>query len=56
MLAVAVVFGVVIGKEVFGGTRRMKILESALTIRAFFILLPILQLMSGDKVFGCISC
>ena len=34
MLAVAVVFGVVIGKEVFGGTG-MNILNPALTIRAF---------------------
>ena len=36
MLAVAVAFGVVIGKEVFGGTG-MNILNPALTIRAFFI-------------------
>ena len=34
MLAVAVIFGVVIGKEVFGGTG-MNILNPALTIRAF---------------------
>ncbi|MGB0975319.1 MAG: RnfABCDGE type electron transport complex subunit D, partial [Flavobacteriaceae bacterium] len=34
MLAVAVVFGVVIGKEVFGGTG-MNILNPALTVRAF---------------------
>ena len=37
MLSVAVVFGVVIGKEVFGGTG-MNILNPALTIRAFLIL------------------
>ena len=37
MLAVAVIFGVVIGKEVFGGTG-MNILNPALTIRAFLIL------------------
>ena len=34
MLAVAIVFGVIIGKEVFGGTG-MNILNPALTIRAF---------------------
>jgi Na+-transporting NADH:ubiquinone oxidoreductase subunit B len=37
MLAVAVIFGVVIGKEVFGGTG-MNILNPALTIRAFLFL------------------
>ena len=48
MLAVAVVFGVVIGKEVFGGTG-MNILNPALTIRAFlFFAYP--TWMSGDKV------
>ena len=35
MLSVAVIFGVVIGKEVFGGTG-MNILNPALTIRAFY--------------------
>jgi Na+-transporting NADH:ubiquinone oxidoreductase subunit B len=49
MLAVAVVFGVVIGKEVFGGTG-MNILNPALTIRAFlFFSYP--TWMSGDKVW-----
>ena len=48
MLAVAVAFGVVIGKEVFGGTG-MNILNPALTIRAFlFFAYP--TWMSGDKV------
>lgn len=49
MLAVAVVFGVVIGKEVFGGTG-MNILNPALVIRAFlFFAYP--TWMSGDKVW-----
>ena len=49
MLAVAVVVGVVIGKEVFGGTG-MNILNPALTIRAFlFFAYP--TWMSGDKVW-----
>ncbi len=49
MLAIAVVFGVVIGKEVFGGTG-MNILNPALTIRAFlFFSYP--TWMSGDKVW-----
>lgn len=49
MLAVAVVFGVVIGKEVFGGTG-MNFLNPALTIRAFlFFAYPLW--MSGDKVW-----
>jgi Na+-transporting NADH:ubiquinone oxidoreductase subunit B len=49
MLAVAIVFGVVIGKEVFGGTG-MNILNPALTIRAFlFFSYP--TWMSGDKVW-----
>ena len=49
MLAVAVVFGVVIGEEVFGGTG-MNILNPALTIRAFlFFAYP--TWMSGDKVW-----
>ena len=49
MLAVAVVFGVVLGKEVFGGTG-MNILNPALTIRAFlFFAYP--TWMSGDKVW-----
>ncbi len=49
MLVVAVVFGVVIGKEVFGGTG-MNILNPALTIRAFlFFAYP--TWMSGDKVW-----
>ncbi len=49
MLTVAVVFGVVIGKEVFGGTG-MNILNPALTIRAFlFFAYP--TWMSGDKVW-----
>ena len=49
MLAVSVVFGVVIGKEVFGGTG-MNILNPALTIRAFlFLAYP--TWMSGDKVW-----
>ena len=49
MLSLAVVFGVVIGKEVFGGTG-MNILNPALTIRAFlFFAYP--TWMSGDKVW-----
>src|SRR5690554_204716 len=49
MLIVAVAFGVVIGKEVFGGTG-MNILNPALTIRAFlFFAYP--TWMSGDKVW-----
>ena len=49
MLVVAVAFGVVIGKEVFGGTG-MNILNPALTIRAFlFFAYP--TWMSGDKVW-----
>tara|TARA_R110001592_G_scaffold89543_2_gene263289 strand:+ start:2863 stop:4062 length:1200 start_codon:yes stop_codon:yes gene_type:complete len=49
MLTVAVIFGVVIGKEVFGGTG-MNILNPALTIRAFlFFSYP--TWMSGDKVW-----
>ncbi len=49
MLAVAIVFGVVIAKEVFGGTG-MNILNPALTIRAFlFFAYP--TWMSGDKVW-----
>jgi len=49
MLAVAVIFGVVIGKEIFGGTG-MNILNPALTIRAFlFFAYP--TWMSGDKVW-----
>lgn len=49
MLAVAVAFGVVIGKEVFGGTG-MNILNPALTIRAFlFFAYP--TWISGDKVW-----
>ena len=49
MLAVSVVFAVVIGKEVFGGTG-MNILNPALTARAFlFFAYP--TYMSGDKVW-----
>lgn len=49
MLVIAIVFGVVIGKEVFGGTG-MNILNPALTIRAFlFFAYP--TWMSGDKVW-----
>ncbi|MCD4698315.1 MAG: NADH:ubiquinone reductase (Na(+)-transporting) subunit B [Bacteroidales bacterium] len=49
MLAVSVVFAVVVGKEVFGGTG-MNILNPALTARAFlFFAYP--QDMSGDKVW-----
>ena len=49
MLAVSVVFAVVIGKEVFGGTG-MNILNPALTARAFlFFAYP--SHMSGDKVW-----
>ncbi len=49
MLAVAVAFGVIIGKEVFGGTG-MNILNPALTIRAFlFFAYP--TWMSGSKVW-----
>ena len=49
MLSVAVVFGVVIGKEVFGGTG-MNILNPALTIRAF-LFFAYQTWMSGDKVW-----
>lgn len=49
MLTIAVVFGVIIGKEIFGGTG-MNILNVALTIRAFlFFAYP--TWMSGDKVW-----
>ena len=49
MLSIAVIFGVVIGKEVFGGTG-MNILNPALTIRAFlFFAYP--TWMSRDKVW-----
>jgi len=49
MLTIAIAFGVVIGKEVFGGTG-MNILNPALTIRAFlFFAYP--TWMSGDKVW-----
>ncbi len=49
MLSVSVIFGVVIGKEVFGGTG-MNILNPALVIRAFlFFAYP--TWMSGDKVW-----
>lgn len=49
MLVLAIIFGVVIGKEVFGGTG-MNILNPALTIRAFlFFAYP--TWMSGDKVW-----
>ena len=49
MLSVAVIFGVVIGKEVFGGTG-MNILNPALTIRAFlFFAYP--TKMSGDQIW-----
>jgi len=52
MLSVAVVFGVVIGKEVFGGTG-MNILNPALTIRAFlFFAYP--TWMSADMFLGFI--
>jgi len=49
MLAVAVAFGVVIGKELFGGTG-MNILNPALTIRAF-LFFNWAAWMSGDKVW-----
>lgn len=49
MLAVAVVFAVIIGKEVFGGTG-MNVLNVALVTRAFlFFAYP--TKMSGDKVW-----
>ena len=49
MLAVAVAFAVIIGKEVFGGTG-MNILNPALTARAFlFFSYP--KWMTGDKVW-----
>jgi Na+-transporting NADH:ubiquinone oxidoreductase subunit B len=49
MLAISVIFAVVIGKEVFGGTG-MNILNPALTARAFaFFAYP--TYMSGDKVW-----
>ena len=53
MIAVSVVFAVVIGKEVFGGTG-MNILNPALTARAFlFFAYP--SWMSGDKVWTYIG-
>ncbi len=49
MLAIAVAFGVIIAKEIFGGTG-MNILNVALTVRAFlFFAYP--SWMSGDKVW-----
>ena len=49
MLAISVIFAVVIGKEVFGGTG-MNIMNPALTARAFlFFAYP--SFMSGDKVW-----
>jgi Na+-transporting NADH:ubiquinone oxidoreductase subunit B len=49
MLTIAIIFGVIIGKEIFGGTG-MNILNPALTIRAFlFFAYP--TWMSGDKVW-----
>ncbi len=49
MVAVATIFAVIIGKEVFGGTG-MNILNPALTARAFlFFAYP--SQMSGDKVW-----
>ena len=49
MLAISVIFAVIIGKEVFGGTG-MNILNPALTARAFlFFAYP--SFMSGDKVW-----
>jgi len=49
MLAISVIFAVVIGKEVFGGTG-MNILNPALTARAFlFFAYP--SYMSGDKIW-----
>ncbi|MFA5297356.1 MAG: NADH:ubiquinone reductase (Na(+)-transporting) subunit B [Lutibacter sp.] len=49
MLSVAIIFGVVIGKEVFGGTG-MNILNPALIVRAFlFFAYP--TWMTGDKVW-----
>ena len=49
MVAVSVIFAVIIGKEVFGGTG-MNILNPALTARAFlFFAYP--TYMSGDKVW-----
>ena len=49
MLAVAVIFGVIIGKELFGGTG-MNVLNPALTIRAF-LFFNWAAWMSGDKVW-----
>ena len=49
MVALATIFAVIIGKEVFGGTG-MNILNPALTARAFlFFAYP--TMMSGDKVW-----
>ena len=49
MLATAVAFGVILGKEVFGGTG-MNIVNPALTIRAFlFFAYP--TYMTGDKIW-----
>lgn len=49
MLAVAVAFGVIIAKELFGGTG-MNVLNPALTIRAF-LFFNWAAWMSGDKVW-----
>ncbi|MCO6175232.1 NADH:ubiquinone reductase (Na(+)-transporting) subunit B [Flavobacterium sp. NRK F10] len=49
MLAVAVAFGVIIGKELFGGTG-MNVLNPALTIRAF-LFFNWAAFMSGDKIW-----
>ncbi len=53
MVAVGVSFGVVIGKEVFGGTG-MNILNPALTARAFLFFAYPAQ-MSGDKVWVAVN-
>jgi Na+-transporting NADH:ubiquinone oxidoreductase subunit B len=53
MVAVGISFGVVIGKEVFGGTG-MNILNPALTARAFvFFAYP--AFISGDKVWKAVN-
>ncbi len=53
MVAVAVSFGVVLGKEVFGGTG-MNVLNPALTARAFlFFAYP--AAISGDKVWKYVN-
>lgn len=53
MVAIGIIFGVVIGKEVFGGTG-MNIFNPALTARAFVFFSYATQ-MSGDRVWAAVD-